>query len=183
MQYRHSLIQAMPTLKRSNTMCDLKTNLQFAVLFLASLPAAHAEPPTPAPLPVQTGKAVYEQHCAACHGLIGDGHGPASVWLSPKPRNFNLGLFKIQSTPFGSLPTDDDLFQTITRGMPGRSMPSFVYLGEKERREVVQYVKYLTAVVEGGHRLNKFEQAAKSGVPATPVTVPPEPAEDRKSVG
>src|SRR5436190_7050844 len=93
------------------------------------------------------GQAVYEQHCAACHGTGGDGNGPATVWLFPKPRNFNSGLFKIQSTPAGSLPTDDDLFQTITRGMAGSSMPSFSYLSEKERREVVQYVKFLTAEV------------------------------------
>ena len=125
-----------------------------------------------------TGQAVYTQHCAACHGANGDGNGPASVWLYPKPRNFNLGLFKVRSTPFASLPTDDDLFQTITRGMQGSSMPSFTYLSEKERRDVVQYVKYLTAVVEGGQRVNKFEAAAKSGQLAKPVAVPPEPADN-----
>src|SRR4026208_1666412 len=62
------------------------------------------------------GKAVYEQHCAACHGVNGDGNGPASVWLFPKPRNFSAGLFKIQSTPPGSPPTDEDLFQTARGG-------------------------------------------------------------------
>src|SRR5688572_25141528 len=91
-----------------------------------------------------TGKTVYQQHCAACHGVNGDGNGPASVWLFPKPRNFSAGLFKIQSTPPGSPPTDEDLFQTVTRGMPGSSMPSFTYLSEQDRKEVVQYVKQLT---------------------------------------
>ena len=122
------------------------------------------------------GESIYGQHCAACHGITGDGNGPAAVWLFPKPRNFSAGLFKIQSTPAGSLPTDEDLLQTITRGMPGSSMPSFSYLSEPHRREAVQYVKYLTAQVEGGKRVNKFEEAAQTGKVGKPVAVPPEPA-------
>ena len=80
----------------------------------------------------QSGRTVYEQHCAACHGASGDGNGPASVWLFPKPRNFNAGLFKVQSTPAGSLPTDADLLQSVTRGLPGSSMPGFAHLAESE---------------------------------------------------
>jgi len=126
----------------------------------------------PAVLP---GKAVYEQHCAACHGVNGDGNGPATVWLYPRPRNFNLGLFKVQSTPAGSLPGDEDLFQVITRGMPGSSMPGFVYLPESQRHDVVQYIKSLTATVVGGRRVNKFEEAVKSGAQKPSIVVPPEP--------
>src|SRR6266581_4255492 len=71
--------------------------------------------------PPRVGQAVYQQHCAACHGANGQGNGPAAVWLYPKPRHFDSGLFKIRSTPSSFLPTDEDLFQTITRGMPGSS--------------------------------------------------------------
>lgn len=124
---------------------------------------------------LRSGQVVYEQHCAACHGVNGDGNGPAMVWLFPKPRNFNTGLFKIQSTPSGSVPTDDDLFNTVTRGMPGSSMPSFSFLSESQRREVVQYVKYLTAYLEAGRRVNRFEQAQASNQLGTPIAVPPEP--------
>src|SRR6266513_143304 len=88
------------------------------------------------------GKAVYDQHCAACHGINGDGNGPAAVWLYPKPRHFNSGLFKIKSTPPGFMPSDEDLLHTVTRGMPGSSMPSFTYLSEPQRREWLPYVKY-----------------------------------------
>jgi mono/diheme cytochrome c family protein len=123
---------------------------------------------------LQSGKAVYEQHCAACHGSKGNGNGPAAVWLFPKPRNFSAGLFKIQSTPAGMLPTDDDLFQTITRGMSGSSMPSFTYLSEQQRREVVQYVKYLTAETDAsGKRLSRFDDEKQKGRLA--VEVPSEP--------
>jgi mono/diheme cytochrome c family protein len=122
------------------------------------------------------GKAVYDQHCAACHGANGDGNGPATVWLFPKPRNFTAGLFKIQSTPAASLPSDEDLFQTITRGMPGSSMPSFTYLSEQQRRDVVQYVKWLTADVGAdGKRVNRFEEARIKGELKPSIPVPPEP--------
>lgn len=121
------------------------------------------------------GKLVYDQHCAACHGVNGDGNGPASVWLYPRPRNFSAGQFKIKSTPGQSLPTDDDLLQSVTRGLPGSSMPSFTYLDEAERRDVVQYVKFLTARTEAdGKRVNLFEAAAADGTLGQPVVVPPE---------
>ncbi|MDO8545255.1 MAG: c-type cytochrome [Opitutaceae bacterium] len=144
------------------------------------LPAQAAPLETPgainADASAQTGQGVYEQHCAACHGSNGGGDGPAAVWLYPKPRHFNSGLFKIRSTPAGFLPTDDDLLQVITRGMPGSSMPSFTYLSEAERREVVQYVKHLTAYADpSGKRINFFEEALAKGRVPVSTPVPPEP--------
>jgi DMSO reductase family type II enzyme heme b subunit len=140
-----------------------------------------AQPASPASAgvsdPLAAGRVVYEQHCAACHGLTGDGNGPAAVWLYPKPRNFSAGQFKIKSTPEQSLPTDDDLVQSVTRGLAGSSMPSFSYLTEAERRDVVQYVKHLTTRADASGKLvNLFEQAAANGTLAKPVEVPLEPA-------
>src|SRR5512133_1582031 len=123
----------------------MKTLLQSALigcwLVSAAVSVYSQDPPTP-------GQLVYEQHCAACHGPAGDGNGPASVWLYPKPRNFSAGLFKIKSTPGQALPTDEDLFNSITRGLPGSSMPSFSYLTEQERQELVNYVKELTTYTD-----------------------------------
>lgn len=148
----------------------------FAATFELQAQPAFPAPASAAVSPV-AGRAVYEQHCAACHGLTGDGNGPASVWLYPKPRNFSAGQFKIKSTPGPSLPTDEDLLQSVTRGLPGSSMPSFSYLTEPERRAVVQYVKHLTAYVDtSGKRINRFEEAAANGTLARPVVVPVEPA-------
>jgi DMSO reductase family type II enzyme heme b subunit len=147
----------------------------------SGLPAQIAPLPPPASLNAgpraETGRAVYEQHCAACHGLNGDGNGPAAVWLYPRPRNFGAGLFKVKSSPGPALPTDEDLLQSITRGLPGSSMPSFSYLSESERRDAVQYVKHLTAYTDpSGKKVNRFEEAAANGTLAGPVDVPPEPA-------
>jgi DMSO reductase family type II enzyme heme b subunit len=143
--------------------------------FLESLsPALSANAPEPVGV---RGQVTYEQHCAACHGLNGDGNGPAAVWLYPKPRDFSAALFKIKSTAAQALPTDDDLLQSVTRGLPGSSMPSFSYLPLQERRDLVHYVKFLSARTEpSGRRLNVFEEAAATGALARPVEVPPEPA-------
>ena len=122
--------------------------------------------------PLEAGAVVYAQQCAACHGNNGEGNGPAAVWLYPKPRNFSAGLFKIKSTPGNSLPTDEDLFQTITRGLPGSSMPSFTFLSERDRRNVVQYIKVLTSTTDdSGKRVSRFDEHK----PEAPMEVPPEP--------
>jgi DMSO reductase family type II enzyme heme b subunit len=136
--------------------------------------AATSAPASPSP---ETGRALYAQHCAACHGERGDGQGTASVWLYPKPRNFSAGQFKIKSTPGLSLPTDEDLLQSVKRGLPGSSMLSFAYLTDAELRAVVQHVKFLNARTEAdGQSVNLFQQEAASGEAGAPVVVPPEPA-------
>ena len=70
----------------------------------------------------------YMTYCAGCHGEKGDGAGKAAEYLYPKPRDFTLGLFKIRSTPSGSLPTDEDLLRVISQGMHGSGMPNFDFL-------------------------------------------------------
>jgi mono/diheme cytochrome c family protein len=118
----------------------------------------------------------YVRNCAACHGAEGDGNGPAAVWLYPKPRNFGAGLYKIQTTPAGSLPSDEDLLRSITRGLGGSSMPGFAHLPEGERRDLVTYVKHLTAyTAPDGRRVARFDEAAAAGNLPPPIPVPAEP--------
>ena len=76
-----------------------------------------------------------------CHGKNGDGNGPAATFLSPRPRNFALGIFKFRTTPSGSVPTDGDLYRTITRGVRGTAMPTWHELPDKERLAVVAFIK------------------------------------------
>jgi DMSO reductase family type II enzyme heme b subunit len=98
------------------------------------------------------GKAVYERKCAGCHGDKGDGKGPAAELLAPKPRDFTAGLYKIRTTA-NKAPTDQDLFRIITDGMPGTSMPPWAVLSEKDRWNLVAYVKAFAA--------DKFKDAPK----------------------
>jgi cytochrome c oxidase cbb3-type subunit 2 len=87
------------------------------------------------------GREVYRQRCVGCHGVRGDGNGPAATFLSPRPRDFTLGVFKFRTTPSGSLPTDGDLFRTVTRGVRWTAMPPWHELPDKDRMAVVSYIK------------------------------------------
>ena len=90
------------------------------------------------------GRTLYEKKCAVCHGTDGRGDGSAAYLLYPKPRDFTSGAFKIRATT--TLPTDDDLFRTITNGIQGTSMPSWASLTDQERWALVAYVKSLSPV-------------------------------------
>jgi cytochrome c oxidase cbb3-type subunit 2 len=92
--------------------------------------------------------------CIGCHGAKGDGNG--AVWelgdkyaklhkLPRKPRDFTAAVFKVRSTPSGSLPTDKDLFKAVSRGLVAdQDMPSFKFLPERDRWAVVAYIKSLS---------------------------------------
>jgi DMSO reductase family type II enzyme heme b subunit len=86
------------------------------------------------------GKVVYDRKCLLCHGEKGDGNGPGGELLVPRPRDFTKGLYKIRSTE-NRTPTDQDIFRMITEGMPGTSMPGWTVLPERDRWNLVAYLK------------------------------------------
>lgn len=92
---------------------------------------------------VALGKEVYERRCIGCHGAGGDGNGPAARFLATSPRDFTRGLFKFRSTGGGadSLPSDQDLFITVTHGLWGTAMPPWYKISAEERLAVIQYIK------------------------------------------
>ena len=101
-------------------------------------------PPKPEVTPelIAQGKSVYLQNCAACHGVNGDGKGDAAAFLVPRPRNFVQANFRLRSTPMGKLPTDVDLFRSVSLGLAGTPMPPWkVNLNEGDRWAVVEYLK------------------------------------------
>ncbi|MBI3028516.1 MAG: cytochrome c [Candidatus Rokubacteria bacterium] len=87
------------------------------------------------------GKEVFGRRCVGCHGVKGDGNGPAATFLFPRPRDFTTGAFKFRVTPSGSLPTDGDLFRTVTRGVRWTAMPTWHEIPEKDRLAVITYIK------------------------------------------
>ncbi|MBI4584136.1 MAG: c-type cytochrome [Planctomycetes bacterium] len=114
------------------------------------------------------GKQVYEKQCSACHGVDGAGGGPAAFLLYPRPRDFTLARYRLIST-WDGIPTDTDLFRTISRGMPGSAMPSWAHLSEKTRWGLVHYVKSLAA------EPTAFTPEPQPGAHTGIVQVPPEP--------
>ncbi len=95
---------------------------------------------------LSVGRAAYEQHCARCHGVAGKGDGYDAKRLYPRPRDLTEGVFKFRSTATGTAPTDDDLFQTLTNGLPGTGMPDWNHLDEGVRWQLVDYIKSLSPV-------------------------------------
>ncbi|MSR22305.1 MAG: c-type cytochrome [Gemmatimonadetes bacterium] len=90
----------------------------------------------------ERGKLVYEQWCSQCHGLQGDGTGPAAQRMLTRPRDFTRGLFQIRTTAGGEIPTDEDILHVINVGMPGTTMPAWeALLPEGDRQALVAYVK------------------------------------------
>jgi len=113
----------------------------FAPTHLASGVSLHMDPEERDQL-VAYGKTVYERRCIGCHGEKGDSQGPSAVFFETKPRDFTRGIFKFRSTPGkDSLPTDADLFITVTHGLWGTPMPTWEEISERERFAVIQYIK------------------------------------------
>ena len=131
---------------------DRRLLVSAALLGVAALVVA-----TPATVGAQAGdanagKAVYQLKCIGCHGEKGDGKGPAAELLVPQPRDFTSGIYKIRTTA-NKVPSDQDLFKVITDGMPGTSMPAWKVLPEKDRWNLVAYIKAFAA--------DKFKEAPK----------------------
>ena len=112
--------------------------------FGAFVPSAQAVKPPETPKTIAEGRIQYERSCLLCHGAEGRGDGPAAFFIGaysgPRPKDFTSGNYKLRSTPTGELPTDQDLFDTITNGIPGL-MPSFSSLSEEHRWRVIFYFK------------------------------------------
>ncbi len=92
---------------------------------------------------IEEGKVLYRIHCRSCHGLEGRGNGPDAEKLDPKPSDFTKAEFRIRSTPWGELPSDEDLLRVITLGVPGTAMDPWASLSEIERLQLVSYTKTL----------------------------------------
>jgi mono/diheme cytochrome c family protein len=107
------------------------------------------------------GKPLYNRYCWGCHGPHGDGNGENAQYLNPMPRNFAAATFKCRSTPTGTLPTDEDLYNAITRGLVNSGMPPWMELTSQQRADLVAFVK-------------TFSPRWKSEGPGQAISVPAE---------
>lgn len=86
------------------------------------------------------GKETYTLYCRACHGVNGDGNGPAAKGLRPPPRNFTEGTYKFAHVESGYLPTDDDFARIIRHGLNGSAMLPWD-ISDERLFAVTQYIK------------------------------------------
>ncbi len=103
----------------------------------ASLPAASPAAPSPTSEASPAGRQLFLQTCASCHGNEGKGDGPAAAALSPKPADLTTGTFKHGGSP-------QEIFRTITSGVPGTAMMGRASTPEKVRWNLVDYVLSLS---------------------------------------
>jgi cytochrome c oxidase cbb3-type subunit 2 len=116
-----------------------------------------------------SGKQLFYRYCWGCHGFRGDGNGenwlPPSSWLGPylniQPRDFVAATFKCRSTLTGTLPTDQDLYNSLVRGFVNSAMPSWITLTDQNRADLIAFIKTFSARWKN----------EKSG---DPIKVPPE---------
>jgi cytochrome c oxidase cbb3-type subunit 2 len=108
------------------------------------------------------GKELYFRYCWGCHGFRGDGNGENAAYMNPTPRNFVAASFKCRSTVTGTLPTDQDLYNSIGRGFNTTKMPSWIVLTGQDRADLVAFIK-------------TFSPRWKTEMPGVPIVIPAEP--------
>lgn len=90
---------------------------------------------SPEQLPdVSAGAALYQAHCASCHGVTGNADGPAAKGLEPAAIAFTDVERADQRSPLS-------LFQTATLGVEGTSMVAYAgSLTDAERWALAYYI-------------------------------------------
>lgn len=91
-----------------------------------------AEAPSSAPNAAR-GKALYNEHCATCHGQDGHADTQRAATLSPRPANFHDPNIGDQLTPFRAA-------STVRFGVSGTAMVPFTFLSDAEQWDLAFYV-------------------------------------------
>ncbi len=116
-----------------------------STIALTAFPAFAQTPQSLKPAPdAEVGRQAYADNCVRCHGPTGEGDGRDAKRMHPRPRKLSEGVFKFRTTASGTPPTDEDLFETISNGLPGSRMPDFQRLPEDVRWQLVYHVKSLS---------------------------------------
>lgn len=126
------------------------------VLHLYPFPVAPSSAPD-----LQRGAQLFAQQCASCHGAQGNGDGPLAARLEPPPIAF----------------TDHDrararsilaLYQAITQGVNGTSMPGFSSLTENDRWALAFFagtLAYSDTMRNQGEKLWRSSETVRSQFP------------------
>ncbi|BDU78705.1 cbb3-type cytochrome c oxidase subunit II [Mesoterricola sediminis] len=110
------------------------------------------------------GKGLFNNQCAPCHGVTGNGKGQAAFSMTKRPANFTEDKY----AGF----TVDAWYWRISRGVPGTQMPRWEYtLDANQRLTLAAFLRY----VAQNKGLGKLEgvPADYGKAPAPPETTHP----------
>jgi high-affinity iron transporter len=128
----------------------------------ALLIAAYPMPVAPKALPdLERGAALFQAQCAACHGATGGGDGPLAAQLDPPPIAFT-DRERARSRSLMAL------YQVVSQGVAGTSMPSFATLPDEDRWALAFFagtLSYDGGMRERGEQLWKRDPAARKAFP------------------
>ena len=88
---------------------------------------------------IKSGQELFQKNCVTCHGVNGNGDGPAGASLNPKPANFLEAKRMDELTPFQA-------FNAIRIGVPGTAMAPFYNLNDQDTWALAFYVNSLIHV-------------------------------------
>ena len=101
--------------------------------------------PFTSPEDAAAGGRIYRGHCASCHGLDGSGGGKGADLTSGRYR-------------YGS--SDEELYETLEKGIPGTEMPATFFNG-KQLWQVVSFVRTLVKAEQPGATAGNAERGAE----------------------
>jgi mono/diheme cytochrome c family protein len=116
---------------------------------------------------MSAGKEIYDDYCATCHGINGKGDGPSAAEMQTKPTDFTSGMYEFKSTPYGTLPTKEDIVSTLKLGVRTTAMIPQLQLNEEQMYEVAVYV---------------LSFAPKSQITGKPIKIPAKPELTSKNI-
>ncbi|MEO7680697.1 MAG: FTR1 family protein [Sphingomonas sp.] len=120
------------------------------------IPLAPACPPD-----LSRGAALFAQNCASCHGMNGDGRGPAAAKLATPPIAFAEIARARQRSAFA-------LYQVILQGIDGTAMASFESLASDDRWALAFYAgrfAFTDAMAAEGERIWKSDASLRQRIP------------------
>jgi len=79
------------------------------------------------------GRTLFKEKCALCHGDRADGNGVRSKGLSGKPVNFGSADWRSNTTAIA-------VFEVLSEGKRGTSMPAWPTLSDGQKWDLIAYV-------------------------------------------